>query len=91
MNSKHERGISAVEVILVLAVIGLIGAVGYMFYANQIQKPADSSQQADDTPVAPEINSTEDLDKANETLDQTDPESSNSQDASELDSETSDL
>ena len=92
MSRKNQSGISVGEIVLVLAVIGLMGALGYMFYANQIEPP-DSEQQAQtsDVPVAPEVNSTDDLDKASTTLDQTDPETSSSQDASQLERESSGL
>ncbi len=94
--SKSRSGFSVVELIIILAVIGVLGFAGYRVYNSQDKKPATdtNSQAAEESPTAndvksaPEIKTSDDLSKAEEALDQTDPDSSNT-DASHLDSEVS--
>ncbi len=90
-GTNKNRGFSAIEVVLVVVVVGLVGFVGYTFYLNQIQAPDNSAQQDGDATTAPKIDTTDDLDKAGEAIDQTEQEADSSQDAKQLDSETSDL
>ncbi|MES2971285.1 MAG: hypothetical protein V4702_03130 [Patescibacteria group bacterium] len=94
----NQSGFSAVELIIILAVVAGLGFVGYTVYDRQpdkkttdntSQQPKNESATATDVGSAPEIKSTSDLDKASATLDQTDPDGSNSTDASQLDSEVS--
>jgi prepilin-type N-terminal cleavage/methylation domain-containing protein len=92
----NQSGFSAVEIVIVLVIVGAIGLVGYTVYNRQQDKATDgtSQQSAEQSPTAtdvqsaPEVKSTEDLDKAEAVLDATDPGSSNT-DAGMLDSETS--
>jgi len=88
--TRNQSGFTLVEIAIVIVVVGIIAFLGYTFYNNQIQKSAsdESSQSAvaEDVDSAPEINSTEDLDAAEEVLDGTDP-SGNSSDSSQLDAE----
>lgn len=91
---KSQLGFSAVELVIVLVVLGLLGFVGYTVYNQQQNKTAtnDSGQVTDESPTAkdvgsaPEITTTDDLNKAEIMLDQTDPDTSNA-DASQLDSQ----
>lgn len=94
--TKNQSGFSAVEIVIVVVVVGVLGLVGYNVYNRQQNKSAssdtsqsssDQSASADDVKPAPEINSTEDLDKAQAVLDQTDPNTSNNSDTSQLDSQ----
>lgn len=93
--SKKSSGFSAVEIVLVVAVVALLGFIGWRFYAIQQANSDQGSSQTtttqgaaaetggEDVPAAPQINSTEDLNKAEQALDST----STSSDGSELDSE----
>jgi len=90
---QSQTGFSAVEGLLIVAVVAVLGFVGYKVYSGQQDKPAstgnnqtaDQSAKADDVPEAPEIKETNDLDKANATLDQVNPDD----DTGELDSQLS--
>lgn len=86
---KRTSGFSIVEALIGVTVVVLIGLVGYNLYSMQQSKNASVSEQqsvANETPAAPEINETADLDEAAATLDQIDPEA-NDLEAAELDSE----
>lgn len=96
----NQSGFSIVEVLIVVAVVAVLSFVGYTVYdrqqvkttdseSNTTQQITDQSSSATDVKSAPTINSTEDLDKAEAILDQTDPGGSNNVDANQLDSETS--
>lgn len=92
---SNQPGFTAIEIAIVVVVIGIIGLLGYVVYNNQVNKTAsnntiqETSQPttANDVESAPEVNSVEDLDKAEAVLDQTDPGSSNTSDAEQLDAE----
>lgn len=86
---KRASGFSIVEALIGVTVVVLIGLVGYNLYSMQKSQNASVTEQqsvADETPQAPEIKDTSDLDKAAATLDQIDPEANN-REAVELDSE----
>ena len=92
MKSRNNQlGFSAVELLLVVVVVTVLSFVGYMVYNRQQNKTAstNSSQPTttSDVQTAPPINSTADLDKAEATLNQTDPASSNTNDSQQLDSQ----
>ena len=103
---NKQSGFSAPELLLVLLIAAIIGVVGYYVYdvkkstdesnANSIaaqQTPAASkeSTEAKNVTAAPAINSAADLDKAQTVLDQNDPETGNSADSDQLDSQTANL
>lgn len=86
---KRVHGFSIVEVLIVVAVLVLVGLVGYNLYSMQQARSdsaADQQAVAKETPEAPTINDTSDLDKATATLDQIDPEA-NDLESAQLDSE----
>jgi|JI6StandDraft_1071083.scaffolds.fasta_scaffold389612_2 Tfp pilus assembly protein PilV len=86
---KRTSGFSIVEALIGVTVVVLIGLVGYNLYSMQQSRNASVNEQqsvANETPAAPEINDTADLDKAAATLDQINPEA-NDIETAELDSE----
>lgn len=98
--SKNQFGFSAVEVVLVLAIVGVLGYVGYFVYSKnnetkndtattQSTESVNTSSSATDVAEAPDIKSTSDLDKAQATLDATDP--SSNADSTQLNSQLSGL
>ncbi len=90
---KNNSGFSVVELTVVVAVVGVLGAVGFTVYDRQQNKKVDVATQTtqnsqannDDIPSAPIINSTADLAKAEQTLD--DASSEGSKDSAQLDAE----
>jgi prepilin-type N-terminal cleavage/methylation domain-containing protein len=98
--NKNQFGFSAVEVVLVLAIVGVLGYVGYFVYSKngetnndtattQTTESVNTSTSATDVAEAPDIKNTSDLDKAQATLDATDPSSST--DTTQLNSQLSGL
>lgn len=94
----NQSGFSAVELVIILVFVGALAFVGNTVYNRQqdkktadntSQQAADESATATDVRSAPEIKSTDDLDKASATLNQIDPDGSNNTDASQLDRELS--
>lgn len=93
----NQSGFSVIELAIVLAVVGILGFVGYTVYNRQNTKTVNSSDtsqpsssgssKADDVASEPSVRSTSDLDKAADTLDQTDPSASNNTDQSQLESQ----
>lgn len=76
---KRNAGFGIVEIIVVLVVLALVGLIGYRVWDANMNKqaPATTSQNenkeiSEDT--APEIKSSEDLDKADAALDETNVE-----------------
>ena len=93
--NNYRSGFSIIEIIIVVAVVALGGALGYT-YLNAQHKTAtkDVSTQsavATDVKLAPTVSGTSDLDVAATTVDQTDPETSNSADLNEFESELGDF
>src|SRR3989344_5473331 len=96
MNDKRWSSVfTFIEVLVVLVIVTMIGLVGYTVYNRQSgndgsgQSSSSSSEtEANDVSVAPEIKNASDLDKAQEVLDQNDPNASGS-DASQLEGELS--
>ena len=90
--SKNHAGFTILEALIIVAVVGILGLVGFNVYDRQQNKKADVATQTtqntaannDDIPSAPVISKTEDLTRAEKTLDQASLDSS---DSSSLDSE----
>jgi prepilin-type N-terminal cleavage/methylation domain-containing protein len=97
---SNQSGFSAVELITVVLVIAVLGFVGYSVYNRQhktdtavtttSQTPADTGTGSK-VGAAPGINSTSDLNKALNTLNQNDPDTANSSDSSQLSAQTNGL
>lgn len=83
----RKTGFSVVELVIIVVVVGVIGLLGYVAYNSFQNKNAESSKQAtaSDVQAVPTINSTDDLQKAEQTLDQTNLDSSD--DVKQLDSD----
>ena len=97
---NNQSGFSIVELLIVVAVVAVWSFIGYAVYdrqqgkttnpgSNTTQQTTNQSSTANDVKSAPEINSTDDLDKAEAILDQTNPNGSNNVDANQLNSKTS--
>lgn len=87
---KRTAGFSIVEALIGIAVLVLVGLVGYNLYTMQQARNESANEQqaiANETPQAPVINDTSDLDEATATLDKIDP-GTNDKESSQLDSET---
>jgi hypothetical protein len=87
---KEQRGFSVVEGLLVVVTIALIGtAVWYVVSQNEeVNETTTPTQTEQAITEAPDIETTDDLDQAQKTLEQTDIESL---DTSELDAELENL
>jgi prepilin-type N-terminal cleavage/methylation domain-containing protein len=80
---RDNKGFTIIEIVLVVAVIAIVGLIGWRVWdaSNQTANtPATNTQQ-----TQAEIKTTSDLDKATQTLDDTDVIGSSE---SELDAET---
>ncbi len=93
-TKQNQLGFSAVELIIVVVIVSLLGYAGFTVYSRQQDKKANDTNQvaeqsavADDVPSAPEVNSTEDLTTAQNTLNQTNLDDTS--DSSRLDTEMS--
>lgn len=87
---KDKSGFSIVEVVVVVAVVGLVAFLGYTFYGKWRESSSQATEQSSvvtDVPVAPEIETTDDLSTAESTLDSVQIENNN--DTSQLNSELS--
>jgi len=83
---RTQDGFSAVEGFIIVIVLVVIGGAGFMMvkrHANSDPKPTTTSTAA---PAAPEIKSTGDLTKAEQTLDDTNIEAA-STDSAQLDAQ----
>jgi type II secretory pathway pseudopilin PulG len=72
---RNQSGFGLVEVILLLVIVGLIAFVGFrVWQANQddFLGTDTTSNQQQSNESAPQINDAEDLDKAEDTLNNTD-------------------
>ena len=85
MKKYNQRGIAAIETVLILVIVALVGFVGYKVYTTkQNTDKASQNSVAAGASVAksslsatvPEMNSTNDLTSAQSTLDQTNPDDS---------------
>lgn len=89
---KNQSGFSGVEVVLLLVIVAIIALVGYKVYTtsnstNNLNDQSASEQVAQPSSTSP-INSTSDLNKAEQELDQVNPDD-NSADSAQLDSQLS--
>lgn len=98
MAAIHKKaGFSVVETIVVVVVLAIIGGLGYALY-NHFHTSSDTATSTDQTSTsqpaaasdvqpAPQITTTEDLDKAEQVLDQS--TMSSDSDMSQLDTQAS--
>lgn len=103
MTSLHkQKGFAIIEPIVILIVIAVVVLAGWTIYhRGHKSAPAKSSTSstagsagtqsptATDVSSAPAVNSTSDLDKAEQVLDQNDPGTANSSDSTQLSSQAS--
>jgi type II secretory pathway pseudopilin PulG len=73
-SQSKSHGFGVVEIILVVVVIALIGLIAYRAWDANVNKSAQSSEQQNtaQSPDAPQIQSSKDLDTAATALDNTD-------------------
>lgn len=93
-----QSGFSILELSLIVVVVAALGLVGWAVYQNQQASDKAQLLSSDPAPTpattatnispAPEIKSTDDLDKALQALEQNDPSTTNSSDSKLLDSQT---
>lgn len=82
----RSKGFSIVEVVIVIAILGLVGVIGWRVWsANQTETTESGTSQTTDS-QAPDVKTDADLDKADDALNETNIEGSESQ---QLDTETS--
>ncbi len=90
MKTQLQRGFSAVEICIAVFVLAAVGATGYLAYSRMqdASKTPTASEQTDNasTPSVPTVSSSDDLDKAEKALDETNLDASVS-DSTELDAE----
>ncbi len=91
---KLQQGITAFELMVFVALVAAVALIGYGVYNRNQTKNSNNSNPSlssqtnpADVSTAPTINSTGDLDKASQVLDQNDPTTANSSDSSQLDSQ----
>ncbi len=90
---RNESGFSPVETLLLVIIIAIIGVAGYKVYstkssADKLNQQSSSEQVANPGDTTPPINSASDLNKAEQALDQVDPDE-NSADSAQIDSQLS--
>lgn len=92
MITKLQRGFSVIEVTIAVFVVAAIGATGYLAYdrMKDADKTPTATEQTENanTPTAPAVNDSKDLDEASKALDETNLDASLS-DSAELDTEAS--
>lgn len=83
---SRSKGFSLIEVVIVIVILALVGLIGWrVWMANQDNSTTTDITQPTESEV-PEVNSDADLDKADEVLDETNVEGSESE---QINSETS--
>lgn len=81
-----NKGFSAIEAVIIVVVLALVGGLGYVWYSNsnaneKEQASNDAAQSTEipsantEVPSAPKIDSLDDLDKAEQLLNQSDVDS----------------
>lgn len=94
---KQQSGFAIIELVLIVVILVAIGFAGWWVYQKRNDTTAPSptttasntqSPVAKNVSTAPTVNSTSDLDKELNTLDQNDPSTTNSADSSQLDSQS---
>lgn len=95
MNTTHRRnsGFTALEALLVIIMVVIIGVVGYKVYntknaTDKITENTTAASSSTPSSAVPAINSTSDLGKASQSLDQNDTATQDNADQSQLDSQT---
>ncbi len=89
---SSQDGFSVFELVLVVIVLGIIAIAGLrLLNANNNLATTTGSTAASPTQKAPAVKSTSDLDKAQNTLNQNDPTTTNSSDNNQLNSQLSGL
>jgi hypothetical protein len=89
---NNQAGFSAFELVLVVLVLGVVAVAGLrLMNANSDAKNSTSNTSAvsNGSSKAPAIKTAKDLDKAQATLDQNDPATTNTSDSKALDTELS--
>jgi len=92
MSRLRERGFTMVEGVVIVIVVLVLASVSYMAYKRMKQqdstKKDTTSEQSSsaDTPSAPTVNNTSDLDEATAALDKTNLDAS-ATDSADLDKE----
>jgi cytoskeletal protein RodZ len=93
---KQQSGFAIAELVLIVVILVAIGFVGWWVYQkrNDTTTPSTTTTANDaQSPVAknvstaPTVNSTSDLDKELNTLNQNDPSATNNADSSQLDTQ----
>jgi len=84
----NQYGFSVVEAVIAVIVLAVVGFGGYVVYqSRQADNTKSSTSQQTATEDSPTVDSAADLDKVDATLDQTDPDGSNTNDLEQLDSQ----
>lgn len=87
---KQPANFTGIKIAIAVAIAILVGYLGYTFYANYKASNKETvSKDAKDVRPAPAISTPNDLDKAAETVEQSEIESSNSEDMSDIEKDLS--
>lgn len=68
---KTQNGFTLIEVMVVILIIGIIGVIGWRVYDANVNKPV-ANQTSEPLHTTAKFQNTSDLDKAAQTLDNTD-------------------
>lgn len=74
MRNRNTDGFSVVEIVLVVAVIGLLGFGVWTLYQTEQSQQETATPQASQVAQPPEVNSADDLGKAEKYLEESDLE-----------------
>jgi Tfp pilus assembly major pilin PilA len=100
MQTVKQKGFAFIELLLIVAVVAVIGLVGYKIYNDRsktVTSESPTSSTSNKEPAsatvspAPAVQTSADLDKASQTLDQNDPATANSADSAQLDKDSADF